>query len=110
MKSESMKPGNIFESIPEEFDDELFDLIIQHGDVKIERIVSKGHASPKSGWYDQDHNEWIIVLKGEAIITLENEEKINLKGGCHLNIPAHTKHKVTWTKPKTDTVWLAVRY
>jgi len=105
-----MALGNIFESIPEEFDDELFDLLIQHGDVKIERIVSKGHISPKTGWHDQDRNEWVIVLKGEATILLENGKEMNLKVGNHLNIPAHTKHKVTWTKPKMETVWLAVHY
>ena len=105
-----MVQGNIFESISAESDDELFDLLIKHGDLKIERIVSKGHTSPKSGWYDQDQHEWVIVLKGAATITLENNKKINLKVGSYLNIPAHTKHKVSWTKPQVETVWLAVHY
>ena len=105
-----MQLSNIFESIPDKFDDELIDLIIQHGDVKIERIVSRGHTSPKSGWYQQDYNEWVIVLKGGAIITLENGEELSLEAGSHLNIPAGTKHKVTWTKSNTDTIWLAVNY
>lgn len=105
-----MEAENIFASVIEEPEDELFDLLLNHGDLKIERIVSKGHTSPKSGWYDQDQNEWVIVLKGAATITLENDKPIQLKVGSYLNIPAHTKHKVTWTKPEVATVWLAVHY
>jgi len=44
-----IKPGNIFKSIPENLDNEVFDLLIQNENVKIERIVSKGHTSPASG-------------------------------------------------------------
>ena len=105
-----MKPGNIFESIPEQLDDEVFDSLIQQANVKIERIVSKGHSSPKSGWYEQDHNEWVIVLKGAATIMLEDKELVQLTVGSHLNIPAYTRHKVSWTTPDTETVWIAVRY
>jgi len=105
-----MESGNIFESIPENLDDEVVDLLVQTGKVKIERIISKGHTSPASGWYDQEKEEWVIVLKGAAIISFEKGKEINLKAGSHLNIPAHTKHKVTWTNPKTETVWLAIHY
>jgi len=105
-----MKQRNIFGSIPDDLDDEFFDILIQHQSVKIERIISKGHASPPSGWYNQDENEWVIVLKGEAIVVIENKEELHLRAGDHLNIPAHTKHKVTWTSPNTETVWLAVHY
>ena len=105
-----IEKGNIFASIPTELESEAFDLLAAHGDVRIERIVSKGHASPESGWYDQDQNEWVIVLRGEAIVTLEDSKEVHLKAGDHLNIPAHTKHKVTWTSPDTETVWIAVHY
>ena len=105
-----MELGNIFESIPDDLDEEVFELFVQSDDVKIERIVSKGHSSPKTGWYDQDQNEWIIVLKGEAIIAFEDGKELALKAGDHLNIPAHTKHKVKWTTPDTETIWLAVQY
>ena len=105
-----MEPGNIFESIPGNLDKEVFEQIIQSEYVKIERIISKGHTSPESGWYDQEQNEWVIVLQGEAIIDFENGKEILLKEGSHLNIPARKKHKVSWTNPKTETIWLAVRY
>lgn len=105
-----MEADNIFESIPENLDDEVVDLLVQGKKVKIERIISKGHISPASGWYDQDKDEWVVVLKGEAIISFENGKDVNLNAGSHINIPAHTKHKVKWTNPETETVWLAVHY
>ena len=49
-----MQPGNIFASIPENLDEEVFDLLVNGGNVKIERIISKGQASPEAGWDDQE--------------------------------------------------------
>ena len=105
-----MKPKNIFESIPNIVEEEIFEILVQNENVKIERIISKGHMSPENGWYDQAQNEWVIVLKGEAIITLESGEEIKLKPGGYLNITAHVKHRVSWTAPNIETVWLAVHY
>ncbi len=105
-----MEVNNIFEPMPYHPDDEVVELIVQNEKTKIERIISRGHTSPASGWYDQEKDEWVIVLKGEAIISFENGKEVNLKAGDHINISAHTKHKVKWTDPKTETVWLAVHY
>ncbi len=102
--------NNLFESIPEEICDEIFDLIVETDTVKIERIVSKGHTSPESGWYDQESNELVIVLKGEAKILIENECEKHLVQGSYMNIPAHLKHKVVWTKEDSETIWLAIHY
>ncbi len=105
-----MKLGNIFDSIPDNLDEEVFDLLLQNNQLKIERIISKGQSSPKSGWYNQDKNEWVIVLKGEAAISFEHDKDVNLKVGSYLDIPAYTKHKVIWTDPETETIWLAITY
>jgi cupin 2 domain-containing protein len=86
---------NIFDAIPEALDEELATLLVQQNALKIERIVSRGHTSPESGWYDQERHEWVIVLEGRATITLEGETELHLKSGSYVNIPAHTKHKVT---------------
>lgn len=102
--------SNIFELIPSEVSDELFENIVTGEAIRIERIISKGHVSPESGWYDQDEHEWVIVLKGEAEIEFENQATVRLVSGSHLNIPAHTRHKVAWTDPDTETIWLAVYY
>ena len=106
----TISSGNLFESLPEDIPEELFTDIILGKNIKIERIVSKGHNAPQSGWYDQDEDEWVIVLKGEARLSFQNGEDLLLVTGSHISIPARTKHKVTWTTPNTETVWLAVHY
>ena len=101
---------NLFESIPSDINEEVFSDVMQADNVRIERIVSKGHSSPEFGWYDQAENEWVVVLQGEAIISFDNTEDVHLIPGSYINIPMHKKHKVSWTKPDTETIWLAVYY
>lgn len=101
---------NIFDNLPADLSDEVFETLAESSSVKIERIVSKGQRSPKTGWYDQAQNEWVIVLKGEAIIQFDDATSATLKAGDYLNIKAHQKHKVSWTDPESETLWLAVHY
>lgn len=105
-----MKPGNIFEQIPDNPGEEIFDLLVQENNIKIERIISMGHKSPDSGWYDQENNEWVMVLKGNASILFDNDTIVDLGEGDYINIPAHRKHKVTSTSEVTETIWLAIHY
>jgi len=104
------KAENIFVSIPDDLTEEIFEPLVNGKNIKIERIISNGHTSPKNGWYDQEQNEWIIVLKGDAIITFKDKKEIKLNEGSYLNIPAHTEHQVSWTSQKTETIWLAIHY
>ncbi len=79
--------------------------------LRLERIVSHGHHSPKNFWYDQELNEWVLLLKGSAGILFEgNDTVLDLYPGDYLNIPAHQKHRVEWTSSKESTIWLAVHY
>jgi len=105
-----MKTNNIFENIPTNLDEELFETLIAKDSVKIQRIVSEAHITPEGEWYDQTDNEWVMLLKGCAIITFEDEEEVKLKTGDFLNIPAHKRHRVSWTSEDEKTVWLAVHY
>jgi cupin 2 domain-containing protein len=102
--------NNIFDAIPRNLETEVFDRLVESDGVRIERIISKGHKSPESGWYDQDENEWVMVLRGEAILSFADESSITLKEGDFINIQAHKKHKVEWTAPNIETIWLAVHY
>lgn len=105
-----MNIGNILQSIPGTLDEELFTELACGENVKIERIVSRGHTSPASGWYDQEHNEWVMVVRGEARILFDDGRSVSLAAGDYLQLPAHTKHRVAWTQPDAETVWLAVHY
>jgi cupin 2 domain-containing protein len=105
-----MKKSNIFDLIPAIIKDELFEELTSKDGIKIERIVSHGHVTPEFEWYDQRRDEWVILLQGEAVISFLNEDDVRLKAGDYINIPAHKKHRVSWTKPDEDTIWLAVYY
>ena len=108
--SRTLRAGRIFASIPESVTEELFDEIVRTPSVRIERIVSRGHVSPESGWYDQEENEWVIVLRGRGRLLFDDGEEVALDAGAWIDIPAHRRHRVAWTDPDVDTVWVAVFY
>jgi len=105
-----MRKENLLASLPADLSQEFFKEIINTDYIRIEQIVSNGHTSPKQGWYDQDENEWVVVIKGAGELTFESGEKVKLTPGDYINIEAHKKHRVTWTDPDEETVWLAVFY
>ena len=103
--------GNIFAQLPELLPEEIFQQFIQGKEFKLERIVSKGHATPADYWYDQSQHEWVILLSGSAGLRFEGEENLReLQPGDFVNIPAHQRHRVEWTDPDRITVWLALHY
>ncbi|MBS1257614.1 MAG: hypothetical protein MAG551_00658 [Candidatus Scalindua arabica] len=107
----TMDTKNIFSGIKNQSPEEIFETIIKTNQLKIERIVSHGHATRKGYWYDQDNDEWVIVLKGSAGLIFEgNRKEVIMKPGDYVNIPAHQKHRVEWTDANEETIWLAVRY
>ena len=104
-----MSPRNLFEKIPASLAEEQTDVLLEGDGVRVERVVSRGHASPPGFWYDQAEDEWVLLVAGAARLLLEgDEEPIELRPGDHLNIPAHRRHRVEWTDPDRDTLWLAV--
>ncbi|GBD88442.1 cupin domain protein [bacterium BMS3Abin03] len=105
-----MLKKNLFENIPGFLSEEIIETLIESDNVKVERIISKGHSSPKGFWYDQEENEWVIVLKGSAKLIFEENNLIELNAYDYINIPAHKKHRIEWTDPNTETIWLAIFY
>ena len=101
---------NIFENLPVELKEEFFEEILSTKDFKAERIISEGHASPPNFWFDQDKNEFVLLLKGKAKLCFEDDSKIELKPGDYLIIKAHQKHRVDWTDPNQKTFWLTIFY
>jgi len=104
-------PNNLFELVsPESGNESVAELLNGEG-VRIERIVSRGHSSPPDFWYDQAENEWVIVLSGSARLQFEDDtDQLELGPGDYISIPAHTRHRVAWTDPGRETVWLALFY
>lgn len=98
---------NIFADIPEQSVKELFTPLLQQNGILIERIVSQGQRTPDGKWYHQAYDEWVMVIQGQAVLRYE-QEQLTLNTGDCLLIPAHTKHRVEWTDPKQNTIWLAI--
>ncbi|MBM7457112.1 cupin 2 domain-containing protein [Oceanisphaera litoralis] len=99
---------NMFENIPSDLSNEQFLDLLNTPNVRIERIVSRGHTSPETGWYDQDQDEWVMVLEGSGTLTFEDGRIVTLNEGDFIHISAHDRHKVSHTRPDDVTVWLAV--
>lgn len=98
-------------SIPAAFSasakDELFEKIaLGDNGLVVERIISNGHTTPEGQWYDQERDEWVLVLEGEAVIAFEGGAERRLRKGNHLLLPKHVKHRVAYTS--SPCIWLAV--
>ena len=98
--------GNIFrlpDKLPPE---ELFQTVLDNDRVLIERVVSTGQVTPSEEWYDQERDEWLIVLQGEGELSYEDGNRIRLTTGDYLFIPAHQKHRVEYTSSEPPCIWL----
>ena len=106
-----MNLSNIFSALPTTLPQELIERIGGCDSVRIERIVSRGHASAPDAWYDQDTTEFVLLLQGQARLVFQDRaEPYDLHPGDYLTIDAHCKHRVQWTAQDTDTVWLTVHF
>lgn len=101
---------NLFTDIPREMPEELVGEILQTDTFRIERIVSRGQASPPGFWYDQETNEWVLLVKGSALLRFFDGREIALTPGDHILIPCHVRHRVERTAKEGETVWLAVHF
>jgi cupin 2 domain-containing protein len=101
---------NLFKNIPDKLPKELFGTLVESQHIQIERIVSRGHASPEEDWYDQGRDEFVLLLKGAALLLFEDGREVDMGPGDWLEIPAHVKHRVAWTDGEGETIWLAVHF
>jgi cupin 2 domain-containing protein len=101
---------NLLSDNPIDLPEELFETLARGDAVHIERIVSRGQVTPAGEWYDQKRNEFVLLVQGAARLEYADGRQADLGPGDWLDIPAHEKHRVAWTDPQQDTVWLAVHY
>ena len=87
---------NLFHGIPAHVAEELTETLVKTDNVRIERIVSHGHASPEDFWYDQEESEWVVVLQGAAKLQFD-DKIIELATGASINIPARQRHRARST-------------
>jgi cupin 2 domain-containing protein len=104
--------SNLFDDLPDDLPEELSEPLVESERVRIEWIVSRGHASPPGFWYDQERDEWVVVLRGRAGLLFEGDDEATILGpGDHVVIPAHRRHRVEWTgKDDEASIWLAVHF
>jgi cupin 2 domain-containing protein len=103
--------GNLFADIPGGLPVEVFETLLATDALRIERIVSLGHASPDGTWYDQEAHEWVLLIQGAARLHFEGDASpMELKPGDYVNTQVHRRHRVEWTDPTQPTIWLAIHY
>jgi len=103
--------GNLFDLSAPASPDEQVEALVEDAGVSIERIVSRGHASPPGFWYDSPRAEWVVLLSGAATLEFEGEREPHpMKPGDHVLIEAHCRHRVARTSDTEPSVWLAVYY
>lgn len=100
--------ANIFK-LPELVGDTEFAELLAEGDAMIERIISTGQTTPDKEWYDQENDEWVILLDGEARLLFDGAEgEVTMHKGDYMLIKAHKKHRVTFTSKHPPCIWLAI--
>lgn len=100
-------PENLYKDIPEKSHKEIIDILRSGDNIRIERIVSYGQASPEGFWYEQDENEWVMLIDGSAELEYPSGDIITMKTGDYVYIPAGEKHRVRSTSRDEKTIWLA---
>lgn len=103
-----VKVGNLLEKLPAAKRAEAFTELVSRPGMTLERIVSRGQATPEDAPMVQDADEWVLLLEGAAGMRIEDSAEISLAPGDHLLIEAGRKHWVTWTAKDRATVWLAL--
>jgi cupin 2 domain-containing protein len=106
-----MADANLFAPVADAKGVEVLEQLLQGRQFRLERIVSTGQTTPPGQWYDQATHEWVVLLSGSARLRLEGDDDLlDLSPGDYVNIPARRRHRVEYTDPNKETVWLALHY
>lgn len=110
MAEKTSKIVNLLAQLPPPGEDEAFEPLLERPGLRLERIVSRGHVTPPGTWYDQEQDEWVMLLAGAARLEIEGQGIHALGPGDSVFLPAHCRHRVAWTDPNAPTVWLALHH
>lgn len=104
-----LKKGNIFGIAGMPADgSEFSEILLRHDKFIIERIISNGQTTAEGKWYNQEQDEWVILLQGEARLEFSGSGIVELTRGDYVWIPSHTLHRVTSTSSAPECIWLAL--
>jgi cupin 2 domain-containing protein len=102
---------NLLFPLPDARANEQVETLLTRPGLRVERIVSRGQASPPGFWYDQAEGEFVLLLAGAARLRFADEAEARLlHPGDWVDIAPHRRHRIDWTDPVTPTVWLAALY
>jgi len=102
--------GNIFDNCKTDSKEEIFETLYQNENVIIERIISFGNITPQGQWYDQEKDEWVLLIEGNAKLEFEDDRIVELNKGDYVHLPAHQKHRVIYTSIDPKCIWLAFHF
>ncbi|MEI7595117.1 MAG: cupin domain-containing protein [Bacteroidota bacterium] len=102
-----IEKDNIFK-IEKAISIEEFDCILKNENIVIERIISPNSDNPNAGWYNQEWDEWVMLVQGNAKLEYDDKSTIDLSIGDTLLIKKNTKHRVIYTFSESITIWLAI--
>ena len=85
---------------------ESFMELARAGGARVERIASR--AVTDGEWYEQAWTEFVLLVAGRAALEFADGSRRELKPGDWALLPALCRHRVAWTDPAGETLWLAV--
>ena len=97
-------PGRLLPSSDAPSVGERGEEVVRLGGIVVEQILSGTLAASVD--YDQDHDEWVVVLNGGAVLEVGGA-RLDLVAGDSIFFPAHLTHRLIETVPGTN--WLALR-
>lgn len=89
-------------------ENEFIEFLVERAGIRLERIISHGQTTPPGNWYDQETDEWVVLLKGRASLEFGNGTSVHLTEGDYLMIPAGLRHRVSYTSKNPPCIWLAL--
>lgn len=88
-------------------DEDIVELV-HASHIRIERIVSSEQTTPEGEWYDQEQDEWVLLVQGDAVIEYDDGRRETLAAGDHILLPARCRHRVAYTSRRPPCIWIAV--
>lgn len=98
-----MEVKNVFAECQPPTVGEYSSTILRDRNVHIERIISSASFGPCA--YQQEQDEWVVLIKGQAVMDIAGE-RIELCSGDYVFLPSGLPHSVLNTSD--GAVWLAV--